>query len=72
MDDKLRIVGQLIGKKSNITCEKIYDAMLMLNDDGLIITIKLLSKTLNCSIRTIHRKMNKQLKKEKTILNEKI
>jgi transcriptional antiterminator len=72
MEQNLKIVGQLIGKQSNVTSEKIYDTMLLLNQQGQIITIKALANILNCSTRTIHRKMNDQLKQEKDILNEEI
>ena len=36
------------------------------------ITIQLLAELLGCSTRTIYRNMTKELRKEKTILNEKI
>jgi len=72
MADKLKIVGKLIGKQSNIDSEQIYDSMLLLNHEGHKITIKSLADILNCSVRTVHRKMNKQLKQEKNTLNEKI
>ena len=71
-DEKLKIVGKLIGRKTSITIEDIYEAMLAINDEGHTITIKGLSKALNCSTRTVHRKMNNELKHEKLILNEKI
>ncbi len=69
---KLTIVGQLIGKQSDIDSTKIYESMLLINHEGKKITIKLLADILNCSTRTINRKMNDQLKQEKKILNEKI
>ena len=72
MADKLKIVGKLIGKQSNIDSEQIYDSMLLLNHEGHKITIKSLANILNCSTRTVHRKMNEQLKQEKNTLNEKI
>ena len=71
MADKLKIVGKLIGKQSNIDSEQIYDSMLLLNHEGHKITIKSLADILNCSVRTVHRKMNEQLKQEKNTLNEK-
>lgn len=70
-EDKLKIVGSLIGRKS-ITPEDIYEAMLTINDEGHEVTAKSLSNALDCSIRTIHRHMNDELKQEKSILNEKI
>ena len=70
-EEKLKIVGSLIGRKS-ITSEALYEAMLTINDEGHEITAKSLSNALNCSTRTIHRHMNDELKQEKHILNEKI
>ena len=72
LHEKLTIVGQLIGKQSDIDSVKIYESMLLINHEGKKITIKLLADILNCSTRTINRKMNDQLKQEKKILNEKI
>lgn len=72
LHEKLAIVGQLIGKQSEIDSSKIYESMLLINHEGKKITIKLLADILNCSTRTINRKMNDQLKQEKNILNEKI
>jgi predicted nuclease of restriction endonuclease-like RecB superfamily len=46
--------------------------MLDLNDMGKKITISRVAGLLNCSTRTIHRHMCKDLKKEKQILNEEI
>ena len=72
LHEKLTIVGQLIGKQSEIDSSKIYESMLLINHEGKRITIKLLADILNCSTRTINRKMNDQLQQEKNILNEKI
>ena len=72
LNEKLTIVGQLIGKQSEIDSSKIYESMLLINHEGKRITIKLLADILNCSTRTINRKLNDQLKQEKNILNEKI
>ncbi len=66
---KLKIVGQLIGRKSIINEESIYQCMIALNDDGDKITIAKLALLLNCSSRTIHRNMSKELKQEKDLLN---
>ncbi len=67
--EKLKIVGQLIGRKSKLNEEIIYQVMLDINDLGEKITIVRLSKILNCSSRTIHRNMSEDLKKEKDLLN---
>jgi len=66
---KLSIVGQLIGRKSIIDEEAIYQCMLDLNDMGKKITIGRIAGLLDCSSRTIHRNMSAQLKKEKDLLN---
>tara|TARA_R100000697_G_scaffold46456_1_gene59523 strand:- start:1095 stop:1718 length:624 start_codon:yes stop_codon:yes gene_type:complete len=66
---KLSIVGQLIGRKSMIDEEAIYQCMLDLNDMGKKITISRIAGLLDCSSRTIHRSMNDELRKEKDLLN---
>ena len=66
---KLSIVGQLIGRKSMIDEEAIYQCMLDLNDMGKKITISRIAGLLDCSSRTIHRNMSDELKKEKDLLN---
>ena len=67
--EKLSIVGKLIGRKSMIDEEAIYQCMLDINDAGKKITISKLANLLKCSSRTIHRNMSNDLKKEKTLLN---
>lgn len=67
--EKLKIVGQLIGRKNVVNEEVIYQCMLDLNDIGNKITIGRLAVLLNCSSRTIHRNMSEDLKKEKDLLN---
>ncbi len=46
-----------------------YKCMIALKDDGNKITIARLALLLNCSSRTIHRNMSKELKQEKNLLN---
>jgi hypothetical protein len=70
MQEKLSIVGSLIGRNKRITPETIYDAMVFINDSGKKITISGIANMLGCTIRTIHRNMNDSLKKEKTVLND--
>ena len=53
-EEKLRIVGQLIGRSKSVTKSDIYDLMLSVNDSGRKITIKRLAIHLNVSTRTIH------------------
>jgi hypothetical protein len=70
LSEKLKIVGKLIGRSSRIHEDDIYQCMLDVNDIGKKITINGLAKLLNCSVRTIHRNMSYQLKKEKELLNK--
>ena len=46
--------------------------MIDLNDINKKITIKQLAKLLNCSTRTIHRNIGKELKREKELLNQQL
>ena len=71
MKQKLSIVGKMVGRKS-ISESEIYDAMILLNDAGIKITIAGLAKSLNCSSRTVHRNMGNELKKEKQLLNQQL
>ena len=70
--EKLSIVGKLIGRLKGVDSADIYEAMLQTNYKGNKITISGLAKTLNVTPRTIYRRMNKYpaLKQEKEILNE--
>ncbi len=70
-EEKMKIVGQLIGR-TKLDKEDIYQCMLDLAHINKKITIQLLAELLGCSTRTIYRNMTKELRKEKTILNEKI
>ena len=67
--EKLKIVGQLIGRKSLIDEGIIYQCMLDLHDMGKKITIGRIAGLLDCSSRTIHRNMSTELKQEKNLLN---
>lgn len=72
VNEKLSIVGKLIGRNSCVSAEDIYETMLDLNDFGKKITIGRIAGLLDCSTRTIYRKLNKELKQEIKILNEEI
>ena len=72
LSGKLKIVGKLIGRSSNVDEEAIYQCMLDLNDMNKKITWSRVSGLLDCSTRTVYRNLNKQLKKEKQILNEEL
>ena len=71
-EDKLRIVGKLIGRSSRIHEDDIYECMLDLHDWGKKITIGRIAGLLDCSSRTIHRNMCTQLKREKELLNKQL
>lgn len=71
MNEKLSIVGKLVGK-SKISSSEIYDTMLLLHENNIKITIISLAKILNCSTRTIYRNINNELKKEKELLNQEL
>ena len=69
-EEKLRIVGSLIGRSKKFHGDDIYDIMLMLNHGGWKITIARLARGLDCSTRTVHRNMTKELRKEIKLLNK--
>ena len=71
-EEKLRIVGQLIGRSRSVTQSDIYDLMLSIHDSNRKITIKRLALHLNVSTRTIHRNMCEELKREKELLNKQL
>ena len=71
-EEKLRIVGQLLGRSKRIHKDDIYDLMISLNHSGWKITIKRLAVRLNCTTRTIHRNMCAELKREKELLNKQL
>jgi len=71
-DQKMSVVGKLIVRSTRVSVEDIYQCMLDLNDFGKKITWSRIAGLLNCSERTIIRKINNELKKEKDILNEEI
>lgn len=71
-EEKLRVVGELIGRSKRITQDDIYNCMLDLHDAGKKIVITQLALWLECSTRTIHRNMGEELKKEKELLNQQL
>jgi hypothetical protein len=71
-EEKLRVVGELIGRSKKFDSGDIYDVMLMLNHGGWSITIARLARGLDCSTRTVHRNMSEELKREKELLNKQI
>ncbi len=71
MRQKLSIVGKLVGR-SKISENEIYDAMLLINDNKIKITVARIADALKCSKRKIYRNMSNELKKEKERLNQQI
>ena len=71
-EEKLRIVGELIGRSKRIHEDDIYQCMLDLHDAGKKIVITQLALWLECSTRTIHRNMSEELKREKELLNQQL
>ena len=70
--EKMSIVGRIIGKSKMVEEDDIYQCMLDINHNEEKITISRISKILNCSTRTIHRNMSNELKKEKELLNQQL
>jgi len=71
-EQKLRIVGQLIGRSNKTHPDDVYQAMIDIHDLGQKITIKRISEALGVSSRTIHRYMCEDLKREKELLNKEL
>ena len=71
-EDKLRIVGTIIGRSKKIHEDDIYQCMLDLHDAGKKIVVTQLALWLECSTRTIHRNMGEELKREKELLNKQL
>jgi len=69
---KMTIVGQLIGRSKQIHEDDIYQCMLDINELGKKITIARIAGLLNCSARTIYRTIGNDLKQEKELLNKEL
>jgi len=72
MEDKLKIVGKLIGRSKQIHQDDIYQCMVDINDMGNKITLSRIAGLLDCSTRTIQRNMCEELKREKELLNQQL
>jgi hypothetical protein len=70
LNEKLSIVGRIVGKTKAVSESDIYEAMLYMHDLETKITITKLANHFGCTTRTIHRNMNNELKKEKELLNQ--
>jgi hypothetical protein len=71
-EQKLSIVGQLVGQSPRVCSDDIYEVMTDMHDMGKKITIGRIAGLLDCSSRTIHRHMCNELKKEKELLNQQL
>tara|TARA_A100001201_G_scaffold678_1_gene1792 strand:+ start:107 stop:628 length:522 start_codon:yes stop_codon:yes gene_type:complete len=71
-EEKLRIVGELIGRSKRIHADDIYQCMLDMHELSKKITINRIAGLLDCSSRTIHRNMCEELKREKELLNKQL
>ena len=71
-EQKLSIVGSLIGITNKIHPDDIYACMIDMHDNNKKITIRCISELLNVSSRTIHRHMCQDLKREKELLNQQL
>jgi len=71
-EQKMSIVGKLIGRSKQIHEEDIYQCMLELNEIGKKITVARIAGLLNCSARTIYRTISNELKQEKELLNKEL
>ena len=71
-EEKLKIVGRLIGRTKSVHADDIYECMLDLNDMGKKITLGRIAGLLDCSKRTIQRNMCEELKREKELLNQQL
>jgi len=71
-EEKLRVVGELIGRSKRVHPDDVYECMIDLNDMSKKITIARIAGLLDCSTRTIHRNMCTELRKEKELLNKQL
>ena len=71
-EEKLRIVGELIGRSKKIHQDDIYQCMLDLHDAGKKIVVTQLALWLECSTRTIHRNLDVALRREIKLLNQQL
>ena len=71
-EEKLRIVGELIGRSKKIHSDDVYECIVDLHDMNEKITISRIARLLDCSTRTIHRNMCHELRKEVKLLNKQL
>ena len=71
-NEKLKIVGQLVGRTKKVCEEDIYECMLNIHDQGYKIGLATIASILKVSTRTIQRNMCEELKREKELLNQQL
>jgi len=71
-EDKLRIVGELVGRSKRVHPDDVYQCMLDLHDAGKKIVVTQLALWLECSTRTIHRNLDVALRREIKLLNKQL
>jgi len=71
-EEKLRVVGQLIGRSNKVHPDDVYQAMIDIHDLGQKITIRRISDAIHVSPRTVYRYMCEDLKREKELLNKEL
>jgi len=72
VEEKLRIVGELIGRSKQIHPDDVYSAMLSIHDNDVKITVARLAEVCFCSTRTIHRNLDVTLRREIKLLNQQL
>ena len=72
VEEKLRVVGELIGRSKRIHQDDIYECMLSIHELNKKITITQLALWLECSTRTIHRNLDVTLRREIKLLNQQL
>jgi len=71
-NEKLIIVGKLVGRTKKVCEEDIYECMLNIHDQGYKIGLATIASILKVSTRTIQRNMCEELKREKELLNQQL
>ena len=71
-NEKLKIVGQLVGRTQKICEDDVYQCMIDIHDQGYKIGLATIATILKVSVRTVHRNMCEELKREKELLNQQL
>ena len=69
-NQKMKIVGELLGRQKIIDKKDIYECIINLSEDNIKITWGKIAKLLKCSERTVIRNLTNEIKKEKELLNK--